>query len=414
MPQSDDTGSSRIWFGEYFVMSYSKVQLRKNEDRRIRDGHLWVYSNEVDVKATPLRQFQAGQLVEVINHQGKFLGLGYINPQTLLSIRLLSTQPNVIIDKSFFMDRINKAKELRDRLYSKPYYRLIYGESDGLPGVIADRYDDHLCVQITTAGMESLKQPLLDALQQVLQPKSILWRNDHGMRATEGLNSYVEAGLGQMPEEIKLIENEVTFYIDPWRGQKTGWFYDHRENRAQLKRFVQNKKVLDLFSYVGGWSIPAAVWGAAEVWSVDSSAKALEYLMKNAKANQVADKINMVNQDAFEQLKIFQAEQRQFDVIVIDPPAFIKKRKDITQGLIAYRRVNEMSLRLLSPGGILISASCSHHLSREQLVDLVLQSSVKLNRDIKIIGQGYQGPDHPIHPAIPETEYLKAVFFYCN
>lgn len=392
-------------------MSYSILRLKKGEERRLQSGHLWIYSNEIDVSKTPLKNFQPGQLVRIESNQAKFLGIGYINPQTLLCARLLSRQDNKQINQSFFEEMIQRALGQRQALFDQPYYRLVYGDSDNLPGLIVDRYGDYLCVQLTTAGMEALKDELIAALIAVLQPKAILLRNDHGMREVEGLTSYIECVFGTMPEQIELVENGVKFRIDPWKGQKTGWFYDHRENRRQLASYVKDKRVLDLFSYVGGWSIQAACYGAKEVVAVDSSAKALDLLEQNAVLNNVQDKVKTYQADVFDQLKFFKQQQESFDVIILDPPAFIKKRKDLSAGLLAYQRLNELALSLLSPRGYLISASCSQQLSEPQLIDVVLKGSVKLRRNLQILAQGHQGPDHPIHLAIPETAYLKAIFF---
>ncbi|MFT3741672.1 MAG: class I SAM-dependent rRNA methyltransferase [Gammaproteobacteria bacterium] len=390
-------------------MAYSSVWLKKNEDHRLKQGHLWIYSNEIDVSKSPLKQFQSGEMVQILNAQGKSLGLGYINPHTLLAARLL-TRSNTPFDQIEIISRIRQALVLRERLYAKPYYRLIYGESDFLPGLIVDRYADLLVVQITTAGMERLQSAVIEALVSVIQPKSILLRNDHSMRALEGLPEQVIPAWGSPPEEVVLEENQVAFCIDPWKGQKTGWFYDHRDNRARLKPLVAGKRVLDLFSYVGGWAIQAAVAGAESVCAVDSSAAALERLQHNAKLNRVEERVRTLQGDVFEQLKQLAQDAALFDVIIIDPPAFIKKRKDLNAGLLAYRRVNELALRLLAPEGLLVSASCSQHLSAEALRDVVLQAGLKRNYTLQLIAQGHQGGDHPIHLAIPETEYLKALF----
>lgn len=390
------------------------LRLKKREDTRLRQGHVWVYSNEIDTAITPLSQFQPGQLVQIEDAHAKPLGVGYVNPHTLLCARLLTRDVSIAIDQDFFQQRLQRALALRNQLFDKPFYRLIYGESDELPGLIVDRYGDHLVVQITTAGMECLKEPLLAALKLVVNPDSILYRCDHIMRRTEGLPEYVEAAFGDMPHDIAIEENGVRFLISPWDGQKTGWFYDHRANRAALKQYVAGKRVLDLFSYIGGWSVQAAVFGAKEVWAVDSSEKALERLVKNAAINGVEEKMYVVRRDVFDQLKLLSEQKEYFDVIILDPPAFIKKRKDQKEGLNAYRRVNEMAMRLLNPDGFFISASCSQHLSRDELKAVVCAASLKNKRHLQILAIGGQGQDHPIHPAIPETEYLKALFGYCS
>lgn len=393
-----------------FLPVPAPLRLKKREDTRLQMGHLWIYSNEIDVAQTPLKHFQPGQLVVIERHDGKALGLGYINPHTLLCARLLTYGVALTFDQTEIARRIQQALALRTALFSKPFYRLIYAESDALPGLIVDRYDDILVVQITTYGMELLQNQIIQALKQEINPRAILLRNDHGMRAVEGLPEYVQEAYGQVPKILTLEENGVAFSISPWTGQKTGWFYDHRENRAQLSRYVSGKRVLDLFSYVGGWGIQAAVNGAKEVCSIDSSSQALEMLQTNAVLNHVQDRVYTRQGDVFAQLKALNDSAEKFDVIIIDPPAFIKKRKDIAAGLIAYQRVNELAMRLLQKDGFLISASCSQHFTKEQLIQSVQAAGVKYKRLIQIVAQGHQAADHPVHPAIVETDYLKAVF----
>ena len=386
------------------------LRLKRREDIRLQMGHLWIYSNEIDVAQTPLKNFQPGQLVTLERYDRKPLGLGYINPHTLLCARLLTTDPALTFDHTEIARRIQRALALRSAFFSKPFYRLVYAESDALPGLIVDRYGDTLVVQITTAGMELLQSQIIQALKQVVNPQAILLRNDHGMRAVEGLPEYVLEAYGQVPSTVTLEENGAAFTISPWTGQKTGWFYDHRENRAQLSRYVSGKRVLDLFSYVGGWGIQAAVNGATEVCCIDSSAPALEMLQTNCGLNNVADRVQTRQGDVFDQLKALIDSAEKYDVIIIDPPAFIKKRKDIAAGLIAYQRVNELAMRLLRPEGFLITASCSQHFTKEQLTQSVLAAGVKHKRTVQIVAQGHQAADHPVHPAISETDYLKALF----
>lgn len=395
---------------EVTAASPAVVKLKKNEDRRLRAGHLWVYSNEVDTANTPLGQYETGQLVEIQTAGGLTLGTGYINPHSLICVRMVSRNTEYWLNHSLLVHRIQVALSLRERLYGKPYYRLVYGESDGLPGLVVDRFGDYLVAQITTAGMERVRDEVVSALQKVLQPAGILFRNDSSMRTMEGLESYNEVVHGEVPERVRLEENGVPFDVPLAAGQKTGWFYDHRENRARLGRYVQGSRVLDLFSYLGGWGVQAAVNGAEQVTCVDSSAAALEQLLDNAQLNGVQDKVTALQGDAFDALKSLRDERAKFDVVVLDPPAFIKRKKDTKKGLEAYRRLNELAMRLLSRDGILVSASCSFHLSRKELQNLLLKSSRHLDRNLSILEQGFQGPDHPIHPAIPETEYLKAIF----
>ncbi len=393
-------------------MLYAPLSLKKNEERRLLRGHPWIYSNEINIKQTPLSAFKPGELISFLDSKGTCLGNGYVNPHTLLCARLLTRDPEQSINENFFRQKIQKAIAMRSSWFKNPFYRLIYGESDELPGIIVDRFGDYLVAQITTAGMENFKNELLQVLQQEISPLGILWKNDTKYRHLEGLPLYVETAFGTVPQEIFLEENGIKFLISPSSGQKTGWFYDHRDNRLQLKNFIQGQKVLDVFSYVGGWSIQAACYGAKEVWALDSSASALEKLQANAKLNQVENKVFTIEADAFLQLKSWHQEKKQFDVIIVDPPAFIKRRKDHAEGLAAYKRINLMALQLLSERGYLITASCSHHLTAEELQDCLLWASLKSQRPLQILKHGHQGADHPIHPAVAETEYLKC--FICR
>ena len=383
--------------------------LNSQADRRLKKGHLWIYSNEVDVVKTPLKAFTAGDQALICNHQGKQLGIATINPNSLICGRIINRDTAHPLNKSLLVHRIKQAMALREACFSEPYYRLVYGDSDLLPGLVVDRFGDYLVVQMATAGMDRQKDAIVEALQKCLRPQGILLRNDHSARQLEGLDNYVEA-IGDVPEAVELIENGVRFMAPIAEGQKTGWFYDHRENRAMLQRLAPDKRVLDVFSYVGGWGVQAAVAGASEVICVDASEQALEWVGENAHLNGVGDKMQGIHGKAVNVLKDLIARGESFDIVVLDPPAFIKRKKDQKSGEAAYRHINELAIRLLSKDGILVSASCSMHLERETLVEIVRASARHLDRHAQIIAQGGQGADHPVHPAIPETNYLKAVF----
>ncbi len=386
---------------------FAPVRLRKDEDRRLRTGHLWVYSNEIDVAATPLRNFQPGQLVAIQASNGKALGTGYINPHALLCVRLVSRDLEHPLSPSLLVHRLNVALSLRERLYEQPFYRLVYSEGDGLPGLIVDRYGDLCVAQITTAGMEQLREEIIAALQKVVKPAAILWRNDSRIREMEGLERYIATASGEVPAVVTVAEDGLRFQVSPSAGQKTGWFYDQADNRARLDRYVNGRRVLDVFSYVGAWGIRAAAHGAREVWCVDASATALEHATVNAELNGVNDRVRIQQGDAFEVLKQLREAREHFDVVIVDPPAFIKRRKDFKEGALAYRRLNEMAMQVLERDGLLISCSCSQLLSRDLLIQTLLQGARHLDRNVVILEQGRQGPDHPLPPAIPETDYLK-------
>ena len=386
------------------------LKLKKNEDRRIKAGHLWVFSNEIETKETPFDVFEAGQLVNLCSNNGKSLGIAYVNPSSLICARIMSRDPKYPPSQSLLVHRIKMALSLRERLFDKPYYRLIFGEGDFLPGLVVDRYGDVLVVQMTTAGMEAMKQEVIVALEKVLKPKNILLRNDSSSREREGLPLYQETVLGHEIDSVYLEDMGVKYQVPIQTGQKTGWYYDQRMNRQALTGLVKDQRVLDVFSYIGAWGVKAAVEGAREVICIDSSAQALEHVGNNAELNNVADRMSGIKGDAFQAMKELREEKEKFDVVIVDPPAFIKRKKDFKAGREAYRRLNQLAIQLLSKDGILVSGSCSHHLPRKELQNVMLQSARHLDRNMQILIQGYQGPDHPVHPAIPETEYLKAIF----
>ncbi|MEN8168939.1 MAG: class I SAM-dependent rRNA methyltransferase [Pseudomonadota bacterium] len=388
-------------------MVLAPLHLKKNEERRLRNGHLWVYSNEVDIHRSPLSDFEPGQQVVVTANDGKPLGIAYINPHSLICARLISRTVTQLLDQSLLVHRIKVALSLRERLFDKPFYRLVYGESDFLPGLVVDRFGDVLVVQLNTAGMEAMRDEVVAALAKVFKQHAILLRNDSGVRAQEGLESYVETALGEVPEVVEIEENNTCFEVPLLSGQKTGWFYDHRLNRARVQNLASGMRVLDVFSYIGGWGLAAATAGASEVVCVDSSAKALDMVERNAALNGVDDRVQGIEGDAFDALKALRADREKFDLVIVDPPAFIKRKKDAKKGIEAYRRVNQAAMQLLGKDGILVSASCSYHLQRDNFRDLLLQSSRHLDRNLQIVEQGHQGPDHPVHPAIVETDYIK-------
>jgi 23S rRNA (cytosine1962-C5)-methyltransferase len=347
--------------------------------------------------------------VEVQDARGAPLGMGYVNPRTLIAVRLVSRDRDARLDAGLLKRRLARALALRELLFDRPFYRLSYGESDGLPGLVADRFGPYVVVQLTTAGMERVKDEVVRALRDLVSPAGILFRNDSPGRALEGLESYVETAFGDVPATVPLEENGVRFEA-PMAGQKTGWFYDHRMNRARLMAYSRGRRVLDVFSYVGGWGVQAAAAGAEHVLCVDASAEALEHVGRNAALNDASGRVATRRGDAFQVLRALAAEGERYDVVVLDPPAFIKRRKDQKAGEEAYRRVNQLAMEVLRQDGILVSASCSYHLPREALQDAMLRAARHAGRSLQVVEQGHQGPDHPIHPAIPETAYLKTFF----
>ncbi|MGD2073502.1 MAG: class I SAM-dependent rRNA methyltransferase [Gammaproteobacteria bacterium] len=385
------------------------LQLKKHEERRIRAGHLWVYSNEVDTAATPLAVFRPGQQVQLLAHNGRRLGVAYVNPASLICARLVSRDPRRMLDRSLLVHRLNVALALRERLFDAPYYRLVYGEADQLPGLIVDRYGDVCVVQCTTAGMEAVKEQVLEALGKVVRPAGVVLRADSPVRALEGLEPYRETR-GALPPQLSVEEQGLHFSVSLEQGQKTGWFYDQRMNRQRLRSYVAGGRVLDVFSYVGAWALHALAGGAREVLCVDTSGSALERVLANAEDNGFGGRVAARRGDAFEMLTELRSAGERFDVVVLDPPAFIKRRKDYKAGEAAYRRLNQLGMQVLARDGILVSASCSHHLAESQFQNLLLQGSRHLDRSLQVLERGHQAPDHPIHPAIAESSYLKTLF----
>ena len=387
------------------------LRLKRNEDRRLHAGHLWIFSNEVDTQQTPLPKFEAGELVRVLAHNDRALGLAYVNPKSLISARLLETWR--LPDTAWLAARIRTAQRLRERLFPKPYYRLVYGESDGLPGLVIDRYGAACVAQIGTAGMERLKPLILEALEQVLGCEALLFKNDSSLREMEGLPSYVEAAKGRFDAPAQVLEDGLEFQVPLAEGQKTGWFYDQSANRRALVKYVRKgARVLDVFSYVGAWGVRAAHGGAREVLCVDSSAAALESAADNAQRNGV--KIETVKGDAFDVLEDLAKKGSRFDVVVVDPPAFAKRKKDLPKALAAYKRLNQLAMNVIADDGILVSCSCSHHLTAEDLQDAIAKAARGAEKHLQILEMGGQAPDHPVHPAIPETRYLKSYFCRVN
>jgi 23S rRNA (cytosine1962-C5)-methyltransferase len=388
-------------------LALPELRLKLREGRRLSAGHLWVFSNEVDTARTPLTGFAPGAPCRVVDDRDHFLGYAYVNPHALICARILGRDARYPPGRSLLVHRLQVALALRERLYDTPYYRLAYGEADGLPGLVLDRYGDVVVGQVGTAGMESLKAEVLAALEKVIAPAAVVWKNDSGARELEGLPSYVETAHGEAPEHAWVDENGVRFRVPIGAGQKTGWFYDQAANRRAFLRYVPGRRVLDVFSYLGAWGLAAARAGATDVTCVDSSAPALQLLEESAAANGLA--VRTQRGDAFDVLAALREAGERFDVIVVDPPAFIKRRRDIPKGQAAYRKLNQLAMQLLPRDGILVSCSCSHHLAQEELMAAIQTAARHVGRFAQVIEVGGQAPDHPIHPAIPETRYLKAL-----
>lgn len=384
------------------------VILRSGEDRRVRDGHPWVFSNEilmdVDSKAIP-----PGSVAILRAPGGQALGLVTFNPHSLIAARLLTTNPEATIDPLFFGRKLANAVALRDRLVGVPYYRLIHAEADGVPGVIVDRFGDALVVQVNSAGMDALTPVLLEALEAELSPRTIVLKNDSPVRELEGLKREVVIAKGD-GGAIELVENGAKFVADLSEGQKTGWFYDQRDNRRFMAGFAKDANLLDVYCYSGGFGVLAAKQGARQVTCIDRSGAALDAAKQAAKLNGVEKAVAFEKAEAFEALeKLHGTMARKYDVVICDPPAFVKSRKDLKTGAQGYRKLVRLAAPLVSRGGFLFVASCSHLMDPANFADQVRRGLRDGERNGRILLSSGAALDHPVHPSLPETAYLKAL-----
>lgn len=385
------------------------LRISDRAEKRLKSGHLWIYSNEIDNQKTPLKAVALGEQVLIESQQGKQLAFAVINPHALICGKILSRQAPFDIPQLKL--RIENALKLREQCFAKPYYRLLYAEGDYLPGLIIDRYNDICVVQVNSLGLEPFCQAIAEILQELIQCKGVLFRNDGQSREQEGFAKIDNLLIGDVPDFVELEENGTRFLAPVQAGQKTGWFYDHRDNRQKISQLAKGKKVLDVFSYIGGWGIQTLQAGAKSLHAIDASEFALDCLANNAALNGFADKVTTLQGNAFDAMAALIDSDERFDIVVLDPPAFIKKKKDYNSGLNAYRKGNDLALRLLKKDGYLVSASCSMHLPEDDLQECVQRSSRQNDKPLSLIYRGGHAADHPIHPAIKETQYLKAQIY---
>lgn len=386
------------------------LALKKGEDKRLRAGHLWVFSNEVDIRKTPLKDFAPGQVANLLDSRGQTLGSAMVNPASLIAARLISHRPDVVISTSWLVGRLRQALAHREDQYDEPFYRLVFAEADGLPGLILDRFGPVLVGQLNTAGMDQARPAIEEAIRKVIDPQALLWRNDSSVRGLEGLPRNIEPGFGEMPELIEVREGGLQYSLDPVAGQKTGWYFDQAANRQRVQpMFGPGQSVLDLYCYHGAWGLTAARAGATEITCVDASEAAVERVRANAEANGLGQAVRSEVMDVETFLQECVARKQRFDCVIVDPPALVRKGKDVKPGLAKYRRINELALRVVNYGGVLVSCSCSSHVREPIFADMLRKAARHVDRELQVFMRLEQGMDHPVVPAIPETRYLKGL-----
>ncbi|MBU6339094.1 MAG: class I SAM-dependent rRNA methyltransferase [Rickettsiales bacterium] len=392
-------------------MNLPKLKIKQRSEIRIVQGHPWIFSNEIE-NFSEIKSLEKGSLVEIVIKKNESFALAYFNPHSLIAARILSYNTNEKIDENFFFDKITKAKNLREKFFDKPFYRLIHSEADFLPGLIIDRFDNILSCQISTAGMEKLSEILVSALNKIFPNCTIVFRNDVESRKYEGLEQYVKTIQGEILDETIIEENNIKYSIDVLNGQKTGWFFDQRMNRDFIASLSKGADVLDTFCYQGGFGLNALRNDAKSITFVDASKEALDRLEKNIAINNFdKEKSEIICSKVFDYLENPELQKRQFDIVLLDPPAFIKSKKDFFSGLKGYEKLIKMSAGLVKKGGILFLASCSHNASLADLIAAANDGFRKSKRNAKIIRTFGAGLDHPINPALKESEYLKSITF---
>jgi len=382
----------------------ARLVLRRGEDRRVRGGHPWIFSNEV---AAWEGGVEDGDLAEVTDHRGAFLGVAYVNRHSLICARVL-TRRRDIIDTAFFVRRLERARRLREGLYpGESALRLVYGESDQLPGLVVDRYGDWLAVQVLTLGMERRRDEVREALERVYAPRGAVYAGDSPVRVLEGLPRRREPWWGEVPERVRVEVAGFALDVDLVGGQKTGLFLDQRENRRRAERRAAGRRALDCFCYQGEWALHLARGGASSVLAIDSSEPALAAAAANADRAGYADRISFRRGSAFDELQRLEAQGERFGLVVLDPPALVKSRRHLAAGARAYRELNRAAMSLLEEDGVLVTCSCSHHLDDAMFRQVLLESARLARRPLRVLEWAGEAPDHPQLLAVPETHYLK-------
>ena len=382
----------------------AKVTLRKTRETRVRGGHPWIYASEVEKVEGA---FENGDIVDVHDFRGKYIGRGFYNPQSQLALRIL-TRNDEPCDRAFFEGRVRDAWEYRQLLCDPDSCRLIYSESDFLPGLVVDKFGDILVLQSLSLGIERIKDMLCDILMEVVRPAGIWERSDVPVRRLEGLEQTTGLLRGEVPDRVDMVENGIHFLVDVKHGQKTGFFLDQKWNRAALKPLCRDARVLDCFCHNGSFSLHAAKYGAKSVLGVDISEEALEVARENARLNGL-DNVSFEAHNCFDLLRDLDDSHEQFDVVILDPPAFTKNKAAVQSAIRGYKEINLRGLKLTRPGGFLVTCSCSQHILPEMFQDIVNQAARDAKKRIRLVEYRTQGYDHPILPQSVETRYLKCM-----
>jgi len=384
------------------------VRLQAGRHKRAASGHPWIYSNEI-VMDSAAKTLEPGAIVAFRAHDNQFIGVGSFNHRTLIAGRIFAREPLAAIDKEWLFGRLKNALNLREKLLDEPFYRLVHAEADNLPGLIIDRFGRHLSIQLNTAGMEKLWPQIEEALTELLQPVSLILHNDSAARKIEGLDSYIKVLRGGVEGPVEVHQNGLTYFADLIGGQKTGWYFDQRDNHALVARHAKGKQVIDLYCHSGGFGLLAAKMGAKSVIGVDSSQPALELAKRAAAGAQLSAKGEWRRADVFEELERLIKTDTHFEVVIADPPPFVKSRKDLASGARGYRKLARLAAQVTKPEGLLFIASCSHNMSLESFTEEVAHGLSEARRAGKILHTVFAAPDHPVHPHLPESAYLKGL-----
>lgn len=387
-------------------MKMKRVILRKGGDKRVLKGHLWIFSNEIkEIRGSP----KIGDVVEVYRFNGEFLGTGFFNPHSLISVRLLSNE-KIEIDFDFFKGRILNAYGYRKLIYpNSETFRLVHGEGDFLPGLVIDKYGEFISVQTFSYGMDMRLNLICDVLEEIFKPIGIVERNESPLRELEGLENRKGVLRGRVEETI-FDEEGVKFKIDVIAGQKTGFYLDQRENRKALRKFAVGRKVLDCFTNEGGFALHCAFAGAESVIGIDISETAVKKAWENARLNDFKN-VEFLSADVFDKLREYLNKGEKFDIVILDPPSFTKSKKNVKSALAGYREINSTAIKILKSGGILATASCSHHIDDDMFMNVIVESSITAKRKLRLIEWRGASPDHVVSPTMPETKYLKFGIF---